>query len=155
MIHPELLAGGFERNTWVLHQQIDGLTHEESLLQLPFRGNCLNWVVGHIVENRNRVLALVNLPPLWTEERYKTGADPITEDSQALRFEALMDYLDRSSTQVGEGIRQLALEDIEKVVTDNGRTLGQGLLGLYWHETYHIGQTELLRQLAGKNDAIF
>jgi hypothetical protein len=25
---------------------------------------------------------------------------------------------------------------------------------LYFHETYHVGQTELLRQLAGKNDQV-
>jgi hypothetical protein len=24
----------------------------------------------------------------------------------------------------------------------------------YFHETYHVGQTELLRQLAGKNDQV-
>jgi hypothetical protein len=24
----------------------------------------------------------------------------------------------------------------------------------YFHETYHVGQTEMLRQLAGKNDQV-
>jgi len=27
-------------------------------------------------------------------------------------------------------------------------TLGQFLFFLYWHETYHVGQTELLRDVA-------
>jgi len=30
--------------------------------------------------------------------------------------------------------------------------LKQQLDGLTWHETYHVGQTELLRQPAGKDD---
>jgi hypothetical protein len=33
-------------------------------------------------------------------------------------------------------------------------TLGNRLFFIYYHETYHVGQTELLRQLAGKNDKI-
>ena len=33
-------------------------------------------------------------------------------------------------------------------------TLGERLVFLHWHETYHVGQLELLRQLAGTNDAV-
>jgi methionine salvage enolase-phosphatase E1 len=33
-------------------------------------------------------------------------------------------------------------------------TILERLQSLVWHETYHIGQLEPLRQLAGKNDKI-
>jgi len=33
-------------------------------------------------------------------------------------------------------------------------TLGQLTFFLCWHESYHTGQTEALRQLAGKNDKV-
>ena len=33
-------------------------------------------------------------------------------------------------------------------------TLGQLIFYLSWHEGYHTGQTEALRQLAGKNDKV-
>jgi hypothetical protein len=33
-------------------------------------------------------------------------------------------------------------------------TVGQRVLGLYFHETYHVGQLELLRQLAGTGDKV-
>ena len=56
MIDPGLLANGFESNTWVILKQVEGLTHEDSLIQPPFRGNCLNWVLGHIADNRNTML---------------------------------------------------------------------------------------------------
>ena len=55
----ELITGIFEINYNVIKQQVDGLTHEDSLLQLPFRGNCLNWVLGHILVSRNRALTLI------------------------------------------------------------------------------------------------
>ena len=34
------------------------------------------------------------------------------------------------------------------------RTVAERLFFLYFHETYHTGQTELLRQLTGKNDKV-
>jgi hypothetical protein len=76
MIAPELLAELFAINYRVIRRQVDGLTHEDSLLQLPFRGNCLNWVLGHIVATRNRALALLGEPPIWSEAeaaRYATA----------------------------------------------------------------------------------
>jgi hypothetical protein len=33
-------------------------------------------------------------------------------------------------------------------------TRGARLFFYYFHETYHVGQTELLRQLAGRDDKI-
>jgi hypothetical protein len=37
---------------------------------------------------------------------------------------------------------------------DRKTTVGQRAFFLYFHETYHVGQTELFRQLAGKDDKI-
>lgn len=50
------LIESLERNLYIIKVQTQGLTHADSLLQLPFRGNCLNWVVGHIAANRNTML---------------------------------------------------------------------------------------------------
>lgn len=33
-------------------------------------------------------------------------------------------------------------------------TLGQLIFFLFWYETYHVGQPEFLRQLAGKDDKV-
>jgi uncharacterized damage-inducible protein DinB len=35
-----------------------------------------------------------------------------------------------------------------------GLTQADSLFFRYFHETYHVGQTELLRQLAGRNDKV-
>jgi hypothetical protein len=37
---------------------------------------------------------------------------------------------------------------------DREQPRGAALAGLLWHETYHLGQLELLRQLAGTDDAL-
>lgn len=46
----------------------------------------------------------------------------------------------------------MTLEDLN--VLRDERTLGERVLGLYFHETYHTGQTEILRQLAGVDDRV-
>jgi hypothetical protein len=34
------------------------------------------------------------------------------------------------------------------------QTVGDRIAGLHWHETYHTGQLDILRQLAGKDDGV-
>jgi hypothetical protein len=41
---------------------------------------------------------------------------------------------------------------METIVDD--QTVGKQITFLQWHETYHLGQLEPLRQLAGKNDKV-
>ena len=53
MITTEDLITALGRNLDVIKAQTKGLSHADSLLQLPFRGNCLNWVLGHIAGTRS------------------------------------------------------------------------------------------------------
>ena len=103
----ELLANGFEGNTWVINKEVEGLTHAESLIQPPYHGNCLNWVVGHIVQSRCRVLDLLGEPSIWDDvqrARYASGSDPVTgEGENVLAFETLLADLDRAATQIRRG----------------------------------------------------
>jgi hypothetical protein len=52
MIRPDYLADSFARNVSIIKRQTEGVSHEESLIQLPFRANSLNWILGHLVANR-------------------------------------------------------------------------------------------------------
>jgi hypothetical protein len=141
--------------------QTDGLTHEQSLIQLPFRANCLNWVVGHVLANRRNIIQLLgeeNPLPSVNLDHYERESDPILgEENGVLPLEELLDCLEKS-----QGILTGLLEN-ENVDTlqrpapyrDRGeKPLAYWLLFLYFHDSYHVGQTELLRQAAGKNDKI-
>lgn len=159
--HPdaETLIGSFALTHRIIKLQTDGLSHGDSLIQPPFRANCLNWVLGHIIVGRESVLKLLGEAPIWDKEkvsRYVSGSDPITISEQALPLETLLGDLDRQQQQISAALEQTAPERLETPVESRGneRSLGQAIAGLHWHETYHTGQLELLRQLAGKNDAI-
>jgi len=47
-----------------------------------------------------------------------------------------------------------SMDDLEQLIPDSDRTIAERLRFLMWHETYHVGQTEYLRQLAGKGDKV-
>ena len=161
MTHPdaETLVELFRLTHQLIGMQTDGLAHEDSLLQPPFRGNCLNWVLGHILEGRNTALKLLGQSPIWDEEevsRYGRGSEAITRDEQALPLERMLDDLDRSQERIVTALERTAPEALSTAVPYRGseRPLGQALASQHWHETYHTGQLELLRQLAGTDDAI-
>ncbi|MBN8595728.1 MAG: DinB family protein [Anaerolineae bacterium] len=151
-----------ERNYRILLRQCDGLTHAESLLQPPFRGNCLNWVLGHLTQSRERLLKLFELPTRWTDdevERYQRDSPPVLEDGPTVislgrmlqDFEAAHQHL---HTRL-ETTDTVELGQPGKEIIKGGQmTKGEWVAFLLWHETYHIGQLEYLRQLAGKNDKV-
>jgi hypothetical protein len=155
----EMLIDNFRFTHRLIHMQTDGLTHADSLLQLPFRGNCLNWVLGHIVDNRNNVLKLVGAQPVFTKEEasiYGHGSDPVTGEGKALPLERLLADLDEAQNRVAAALESISPEALAaEIEVWKGKTpLVEHLGFLNWHETYHVGQLELLRQLAGKNDAV-
>jgi uncharacterized damage-inducible protein DinB len=155
----DTMIQSFARTWRVIHRQTEGLSNADSLIQLPFRGNCLNWVLGHILVGRNRVLELLGEPQLWGEAekaRYRTGSDPVTIEAQALPLERLLADLDRSQEQIAAALESVSPAYLAEPEESGGddQSRGQAVAFHHWHETYHTGQLELLRQLAGKNDAI-
>ncbi len=118
----------------------------------------MNWVLGHIIVGRNEALELLGTAAIWGKseiERYVSGSEPITHDEQALPFERLLADLDESQRRIVDALASSPQVLDKTVQTERGeRAVGELVAGLHWHETYHTGQLELLRQLAGKDDAI-
>ncbi|MEM7348494.1 MAG: DinB family protein, partial [Chloroflexota bacterium] len=134
-----------------------GLSHEDSLLQPPFRSNCLNWVLGHIAVSRDDMLHLVGQEGLLTAEEitlYNRGSEAITADN-AVSLESLLARLKASGQQIRTALKEASPDLAETIVDEESKeTLIERLAGLQWHETYHIGQLEILRQIAGTDDVI-
>lgn len=145
----------FDINHKALGMNVNGLTHEESLIQPPGGGNCLNWVAGHIVATRNFVLGLVGEEPIWGEADaapYKRGSAPIRDGRVAAPFERIMADFSRSQERIRAGLARLTDADLAR---EQGKeTLADSLHFLQFHEAYHVGQAGLLRRIAGKEGAI-
>lgn len=159
MLSPQDLSEAFARNVMILKWQTEGLTHEDSLRQLPFNGNCLNWVLGHIAAYRDGILEMLGAQPVMGDQglRYQTDSVPIHEaDEQTLPLEELLIWIDRAQERLATALSNINEATLAQEITRGSEktTVGKRLFFGYFHESYHVGQTELLRQLAGKNDKI-
>ena len=146
-----------ERNYSVIKMQTEGLTDEDSLIQPPVRGNCLNWVLGHIIYHRGCLLKVLGDTSDWSGgqiQRYGRESEPISGPTQdILSLTQLLNLLDQSQERIAAKLHNISEEELDAVII-NEDTRGEILARLLWHETYHTGQLELLRQFAGKNDKV-
>jgi DinB superfamily len=143
----------------VLKKNLNGVTHEESLLQPEADGNCLNWVVGHILSTRNAAMQMLNQQPFWNQEEaalYKRGSEPIKDGSRALNFQKMATDLDRSQELLMRGLSEVSEAQLNSPCPDPsiGETVEEAFFIMQFHETYHAGQTGLLRRIAGREGVI-
>ena len=109
----EMIFNLFKTNHFILNKQVEGLTHEDSLLQLPFRGNCLNWVLGHIIVSREDVLSWMGVERSYSEEqtnRYQFDSEPITsaDDPNILPLERLMEDFELTQQRLSDAFDEIS-----------------------------------------------
>lgn len=127
---------------------LQGITHEESLIAPEKGGACINWVVGHIVLCRDEIHELIGIPGICEKiyyDKFDEGSDgrviknPIELDKMAALY-------DKSQNTMVETLQNLDLStDAEKL---------RKLTFYSFHEAYHIGQIGILRRVLGKESAI-
>ena len=149
------IASLFKTNLHVIERHTEGLSQEDSLMRPAFRGNCLNWVLGHMLVTRNVVLKMLDLPTVWDKDQiaaYRYESSGLTKGETAVELATILSSLQTTQTTILAAIESLTDEQLHAKLDDT--TLGERLNFFAWHEAYHAGQTELLRQVCGVNDHI-
>ena len=147
----EAITQLYASNKFVIDLNTEDLAHEHSLQNPQPDGNNLNWVLGHILSGRAEAHEHLDIGSVWSDAQraiYASGSDVITPET-AFILSDLLAMLDRSQEHL---MAALAGDDVAEHLAQpfgEGGTVGQRLLGLAWHETYHAGQTDYLRRLAG------
>jgi hypothetical protein len=163
MISIQNLSDFYARNVQIVKMQAEGLTHEESLIQLPFRSNCLNWVIGHLLTNRYNILALLGVEdPRESQsldlDHYERESAAITgEEAGVLPLEELIQRLEKAQEKLAVALAEETEQSLQRAAPYRDRaekTVAYWLLFLFFHDSYHVGQTEILRQAAGVDDKI-
>ncbi len=157
---PDLLARGFRRNQRLIIAHAAGLTEEDALRQSGYNTNCFNWVVGHIVATRDDILGVLGGEPVLgpRAERYRRESEPITGDGPGvLALADLLAALDRTEKRLEAALA--AADDASmaaELPSGEGRTAPRGAQVMfgYFHDTYHTGQTDVVRQMSGKSDNV-
>lgn len=144
----------------MIHTQTEGLTQADTLIQPKPSGNCMNWVLGHLLDNQITLLTLVGkespVDPVLLE-RYLRDSEPVISDGPGvLTLERLLDGLDLVQAALIARLGEMSDADFRREIEFRGRTITVGwrVLFLNFHFTYHVGQLELLRQLAGRSEKL-
>jgi len=151
-----ILTNLFGTNLYAIRANTDGVTDAEALLQPQPAGNCMAWVVGHIVASREGALKIAGEEPVLQPDvtaRYVRGSAPVAEAGDGLTLTELLERLTVSQERLLRGIENLPAEKWEEERAQWGTVRG-AFYFLHFHEAYHAGQLALLRRLAGKKGAI-
>ena len=157
------LAKMYEFSYGAIERNLNDVTHDESLVQPPGAGNCLNWVLGHIVVARNTVLTLVGNAPVVGDDvaaHYRRGSDPLRSGDHAADLATLRALLSDTQQRLLPALAALSDDALASPVPEQLRrppltgSVADALIRLHYHEGYHNGQMGLLRRLAGKEGAI-
>ncbi len=137
----------------VIKQKTEGLTHADSMLQLPIPANCMNWILGHIMVYRMQYLGVidgVSKPDEGEFALYGFGSEPLTDPDKAIPLETLLARLDDLSAQVVAALEKMPESRLDEVWSEErGVTVDQQLhFYLVFHEAFHAGQLEPLHELA-------
>jgi len=146
----------------VVKLNVDGLTQDESLIQPQPGGNCLNWVIGHLLWVYDQMLPMVGQSPVLgtdTLKRYARGTPHIQNPAEALDLARLMAAWDEAAQRMEAGLESLTPEALDQPAplspTNNpNETVSSLLASVFFHQAYHAGQTGLLRRMAGKECAL-
>jgi hypothetical protein len=158
VVSPGVLLFLFDFDHRATGLNLQGVTHEESLVAAAPGGNPMNWVLGHILANRSFVLTLLGGQAIWSEDDgycyAEKGAwtDPAT---QARPWNSLLADFETTQERIREGLARVTPEFLaDKHAPDARRPRGMQLHFMQFHEAYHVGQLGLLRRVIGKPGAI-
>lgn len=144
----EILINQFTFMHIALKKNVDGIANKEALICPDVGGNCLNWILGHIINTRSHILSLLNEEAVWTQkdvEIYKRGSSGALTEVSATPFNKLLADFELTQARLLNGISKLDVTNKELLKT---------LSGLSFHESYHMGQIGILRRVIGKTGAI-
>jgi hypothetical protein len=156
------IARMYEISYGAINKNLQDVTEEESLVQPAPSGNCLNWVLGHIVLYRGTMLKMVGGTPVLEATQaatYQRGSNP-GPDSKYLDLATLRGLLSDAHQQLIPVLSAISEEELSRQVPEEfnrpplAGPIGDALARLQFHESYHAGQIGLLRRIAGKDGAI-
>ena len=137
MIHPQALHKLFSYNAELITKQGTAMSHADSLVQLPFEGNCFNWILGHIVSSRSGALQLIGEQAVWTDTqraRYRHGSQPIRSDGPGvLSLSDLLQAFDESQTRLISGLSRMSYEEMCQPSGYQANTIGDSLGYFHFH----------------------
>jgi len=148
-----LLARTFGRNTQLLQHMIRELT-DGDMLASTGASNTIGWILGHILLTRGELLhRLQQECHISAEEQtFKQGVPKNMKATLPLEL-ALREFVSRGE-QIIRTIHALSddalVQPLDLEPPGGKGNLGTLAAGIAWHETFHLGQIDLIKVATGK-----
>jgi len=161
-MNPETLKIQLGYTHWILLKNCEDISQEDSLNRPPDGGNCLNWIVGHIVASRHHMMSVLDQKPIWSEDeikRFDRKSPPVTGPTDAKSISEMLETHEATMGKIHEGLdritpEQLAAKAPFSPTNNENETIGSLLAGLVFHEAYHTGQSSYWRRVMGKASVV-
>lgn len=154
------LVEDYSRNSRLLLKHLDGLNHADTLIRPNGTGNCINYILGHMLLCRLEMLDMLGQPATVNAEtlaRYGNDVEPIGPESTDIHpLEQLKEWWGSVDEQFSAAIQNASDETMQGIINTGRREmlLHRRLHFYFFHESFHLGQLEILRHLAGKTEAL-
>jgi len=158
------LASMYEFSYMAMNRNLADLRHEDSVFIPEPGGNCINWVLGHIISARGMMLLLTGAgTPILSEAEaavFGRGSAALKTGDQGVDLDRLKSALEESQKKLVPALQGLSDAALAADVPEKFKrpplmgSVGDALARLCYHEGYHNGQIGILRRLAGKEAAI-
>lgn len=147
------LVRSYLGNTFYLKSMLAGLNDEDMLLSTG-QSNTIGWILGHIALGRGQILRMLNIDCDIDESEkvFDRGAEK-RKDIKISLEETFQRYSVRGE-KLTEIISSFNEEDLKRTLDiqlPGGKNDVETFLSfLAWHETFHLGQIDLIKTAVGK-----
>ena len=146
---------------FVVRVNLEGVTHEESLMMPHEAGNCANWVLGHLINIYSSALPVVGQQPVLELEsiaQYARGSAAL-QTAHAIDLTELNAAWKETSARFIQGASTMSDEQLAQRApfspsNNPDETVHSLLLTVAFHQAYHSGQLGVLRRVMGHEGAI-
>lgn len=136
----------YKYNHFVINKNLKDISHEESLISPEKGGSCINWILGHLIYNKDFALETLGIERITGkqyEELYNSGTK--SKPGNAIALDELIKLFNEGHEKLITALAEKDLTGEEQIGT---------IAGLAFHEAYHAGQIGLLRRIIGKPSVI-
>lgn len=141
------LQSALKRNLDLIKRDTAGISDENALKRMG-QGSSLNWVVGHILSSRTRIMDFLGVQAdgiNGEELRALYGRETKPDATKDIPLSQLLTLLDGTQQTISDAIAQA---DLSKVTESpfGTKPLGDLVNFLAWHEGYHAGQIVVFKR---------
>jgi hypothetical protein len=146
------IAKIFAINDDIVSKALEGLTDEQLWTRLMPRNNPMLWIVGHFVETRTQLMALLGEPfDTGWGQHFVRGAT-LRDAKQYPSREEIQDVMKDVSRRLHAKLATLDDEQMSRppaVPLFGAETVADQVAGFALHDCYHVGQIGYIRKGLG------